>query len=298
MDFYSEINSNKRKTAWLMILFTIFITTVAYFIGYVLGGPDRAVTFFVIGLVISLMQGFTSYFFSHNLVLASSGAKLVERDQYPQIYGILENLSIGAGIPTPKLAIIPSHAINAFATGRDPKNGIVAITQGMIDRLDKREIEGVIAHELSHIRNYDIRLMSIAAILVGTLAIMVEYGSRAMWFGGGNNNKREGTNVLAIFVGLAAIIVAPIIAQIIKFAISRKREFLADATGSFITRDPEGLASALEKIASDNQILESAHTNIAHLFISNPFNNFNRSLGNLFSTHPPIEERIKRLRSL
>ena len=297
MDFYSQINSNKRKTAWLMILFTIFITIVAYLLGYMLGGPERAFTFFVIGLVISLLQGFTSYFFSHNLVLASTGGRLVERDEYPQIYGMLENLSIGAGLPTPKLAIIPSHAINAFATGRDVNNSVVAVTQGMIEMLNKREIEGVIAHELGHIKNYDIRLMSIAAILVGTLAIMVEYGSRAMWFSG-SDKKDGGSNVLAIIVGLAAIIIAPIIAQMIKFAISRKREFLADATSANITRDPEGLALALEKISADSQLLESAHTNTAHLFISNPFKNHSINLGKLFSTHPPIEERIRILRSM
>lgn len=300
MNFYTQINNNRTKTFFLMLGFIGFVSAVTYLIGLVTSGPQQAITYLLIGLTISLVQIFISYFFSHKIVLSSTSAKVIDRNnqQYSNIYSMLENLSIGAGLPTPKLAIIPTNAINAFATGRNRKKGIVALTQGMINKLSKREVEGVIAHELAHIKNNDIRLMSIAAVLVGTIALLVEFASRSIWFGNNNDSRDTRSGIIYLVVGLIAVILAPIIAQIMKMAISRKREYLADATAAKITRDPEGLALALESIASDNTEFEKAHTNTAHMFIYNPLRNKSKHLRNLFSTHPPIEERIKILRSL
>jgi heat shock protein HtpX len=230
------------------------------------------------------------------VALWSAGAQLIEKNDNPYVYRIVENLCITAGVPTPKVYIIPSEAINAFATGRDPKHSSIAVTVGAVNKLENEELEGVIAHELSHVKNYDIRLMTIVVVLVGAISILANMFFRGSMFGG-KSDDNKGNNVLMI-VGVILIILSPIIAQLIQLAISRRREYLADASGSLLTRYPEGLARALEKIANDKNVLDQASSATAHLFIANPLKNSGRLLANAFSTHPPIEDRIKKLKEM
>jgi heat shock protein HtpX len=231
--------------------------------------------------------------------LVSTGAVEIKKEDNPYVYRMVENLCITAGVPTPKVYIINSPALNAFATGRDPEHASIALTTGIIQALENEELEGVIAHELSHIKNFDIRLMTIVVVLVGSIAIISNWFFRANFFmGGRKSNDKEGGQFGAIImiVGLVLMILSPIIAELIKLAISRKREYLADASGSLLTRYPEGLARALEKISKSNTPLQTASAATAHLFISNPLKG--KSLTSLFSTHPPIEDRINKLRGM
>jgi len=285
-----------------MILFVVFVTTVGYIIGQATG-YGWSFTFFAI--LLSLCSSIGSYYFSDQIVLATSGAKRITKKDNPELYRIVENLAIGDGVPTPKVYIINDPSPNAFATGRDPKHASVAVTSGILDRLNKTELEGVLAHELSHVKNFDTRLMAITAVLVGFVAILANMFMNSFFWGGfGMRGRRdeEGNQAQIIFLvlGLVFAIIAPLIATLIQLAISRKREFLADASGALLTRYPEGLASALEKISSDPRPLRTASNATAHLFIVNPFKGkgFSGWLAGLFSTHPPIEERIKILRSM
>ena len=281
-----------------MILFVLFTTTVAYVIGRATG-YGLPFTFFAI--VISIISSIGSYYFSDQVVLSASGAKQIEKKDNPELYRIVENLAIGNGTPMPKLHIIDDPSPNAFATGRDPKHASVAVTSGLLDKLNKSELEGVIAHELSHVKNYDIRMMAIAAELVGFIALVADLFMRGLLWGGIKNESRDNrAQGLFLILGLLFAIIAPVVATLIQLAVSRKREFLADASGALLTRYPEGLASALEKISSDSRPLHSATSATAHLFIDNPFKKkgFHGWFMKLFSTHPPIEERIKILRSM
>jgi len=239
-----------------------------------------------------------SYYKGDKVALSSTNAKLIQKKDNPYVYRMVENLCITAGIPTPKVHIIESNALNAFATGRDPKHASIAITTGLIEKLENEELEGVIAHELSHIKNYDIRLMTIVVVLVGTISLLSHWFFRARMFGGKKSSGSGGGRLggIIMVVGLVLLILSPIIAELIKLAVSRKREFLADASGSLITRYPEGLASALEKIHHSKASLLGASPATAHLFISNPMKS--KSFSKLFSTHPPIRERIIKLRNL
>lgn len=299
---YSQITANKTKTWILMFVFTGFVVFVAYLISLGLGyqGPG-ALTFVGIFLVISGLMNFFSYYYSDKLVIAMSGAKPVEKKNAPQLFRIVENLSIAQGIPMPKVYLVQDPAPNAFATGRDEKHAVVAVTAGLLERLDDLELEGVIAHELSHVKNYDTRLMSIVVVLVGIVAILSDFFLRMQFWGGFGRERdnRQGAAIFMVFALIAAIL-APIAAQLIRFAISRKREFLADASGTLLTRNPDGLAAALEKIAEYKAPVKNASAATAHLYISNPFGA--RKVGswllNLFNTHPPIEERIKILRAM
>jgi heat shock protein HtpX len=299
MNIYSQISSNKIKTWVTVLLFVVFITTVVFVYGKAIG--DHGLGFAGIALIISGIMGFSSYYYSDKMILGMSKAKQIQKKDHPQLFRTVENLCIGAGIPMPRIYIINDSAINAFATGRDPKHAVVCVTTGILDRLNKSELEGVIAHELSHIRNFDIRLMSIVVILVGLVALLADFFMRSLWFGGGRRD-RGGGNGQAIFliIGIVLAILSPIIATLIQLAVSRKREFLADASGALLTRYPEGLASALEKISHDKEPLEAANNATAHLYISNPFKG--KIKGNwfskLFNTHPPIAERVKILRSM
>jgi len=299
---YSQISSNKTKTWILMSIFTIFVLIVAYVISLGLGykGPG-ALTFLGVFLIISTVLNFASFYYSDKLVIAISGAKPVAKKDAPELYRVVENLSIADGIPMPKVYIIQDSAPNAFATGRDEKHAAVAVTSGLLERLDNLELEGVIAHELSHIKNYDTRLMTIVVVLVGLVAILSDFFIRMQWF---NSSREEGedrqsTSIFFVLALLAAIL-APLAAQLIKFAISRKREFLADASGALLTRYPLGLASALEKIAAYTRPVKNANAATAHLYISNPFGarKLGNTLLNLFNTHPPIEERIRILKEM
>lgn len=238
------------------------------------------------------------------MVLAMSGARPADRKREFDFFTVAENLSIAAGIPKPKLYVIDDPAMNAFATGRDPQHAAVCATSGILAKLDRRELEGVIAHELSHIRNFDTRLLAVVAVMVGTIAFLADMFMRSLWWGGGRRDTRdrEGGDAgqILIIVGIVLAIVSPIIAMLIQLAVSRKREFLADASGAYLTRYPEGLARALEKLKADKNVMPTATNATAHLFIINPFKgkNFGTWFSSLFDTHPPIDERIKILRSM
>lgn len=299
MTIYSAISSNKTKTWLIMGLFIILVTTLSYIFGKALGNGLSIVGF---ALVFSGIASFISYYYSDKLILTMSGASQIQKKDNSELFRIVENLCIGAGIPMPKIYVINDSAPNAFATGRDPSHAVVCVTSGILDKLNKTELEGVIAHELSHIGNYDTRLMAVVSILVGVIALLADFFTRSLWFGGGRRDREDRGNIQSIFllIGIVLAILSPIIATLIQLAVSRKREFLADASGALLTRYPEGLASALEKISKDREPLEAANNATAHLYIINPFKG--KDIGNwfsgLFNTHPPVEERIKILRSM
>lgn len=300
MNIYSQISANKIKTWLIIVLFVLFITSILFVYGKASG---YGLSYAGIGIVISGIMTFVSYYYSDKMILGMSGAKQIKKQHHPELFRIVENLSIGAGIPMPRIYIINDSATNAFATGRDPKHSIVCVTTGILEKLNKAELEGVIAHELSHVQNYDIRLMSIVVILVGLVALLADFFMRSLWYGSGQRDRSDrNSNVQGIFlfVGIVLAVLSPFIATLIQLAVSRKREFLADASGALLTRYPEGLASALVRIAKDKEPLEVANNATAHLYIANPFKDkiSGSWFANLFNTHPPIEERIKILRSM
>lgn len=279
-----------------MLFFILFISVAAYIFGEALG---YGLSFVGIALIISGLMSFFSYYFSDRMILALSQAHPVSVQQEPEFYHLVENLCIGAGLPSPKVYIIEDSAPNAFATGRDPQRAVVCVTRGLLDKLDKLELEGVIAHELSHVKNYDIRLMAVVTILVGFVALLADWFTRSLWLGGRRRSDRENNaGGLLVLLGLIFAILSPIIAQLMQLALSRRREFLADSSGVLLTRYPKGLASALRKIAADREPLEAANNATSSLYIVNPFKNIDHKLAGLFNTHPPIEERIKVLEEM
>lgn len=300
MNIYSSISANKTKTWLIMIFFVVLITTIVYVfskaLGYGLGLAGFA-------LILAGITSIGSYYYSDKVVLATSGAKAIKKEDNPELFRIVENLCIGDGLPMPSIYIINDPSPNAFATGRDPKHAVVCVTSGILNKLDKAELEGVIAHELSHVKNFDIRLMGVVAILVGFIAILANLFMRQLWWGSiGGDREDRGNNLQAVFlvIGIIFAILSPIAATLIQLAVSRKREFLADASGVLLTRYPEGLARALEKISSDPATLKTANNATAHLYITNPFKGKAAKswFSSLFDTHPPIEERIKALRAM
>lgn len=297
MTIYNQISSNKMRTFFIFFVFILIISGFFYLIGEYMGDPS---SYLVIGLGFSLFSTVGSYFYSDKIVLFTVGARPATKKEFFDFYTVSENLSIAAGIPMPKLYVIEDSAMNAFATGRDPKHAVVCATTGLLARMERAELEGVIAHELSHIKNYDILVVTVVAVLVGTVGLVSDWIMRSLWWGRGNNNREEKSPLLFVLF-LLALILTPIVATLIQLAVSRRREFLADASGALLTRYPEGLARALEKIAGDAKYLSTATSSTAHLFISNPLKKGKKSsswfLG-LFSTHPPVEERIKILRSM
>lgn len=300
MTVYSQIAANKARTYIVMAVFILIFSGFFYIVGKYFGSPAP---YFILGITISVLSSFGSYFFSDKIVLLTTGAKLADKKEYFDFYTVTENLSIADGLPMPRLYVIDDSAPNAFATGRDAQHAVVCATTGLLNRLDRAELEGVIAHELSHVKNYDILLSSIVAVLVGTLALIADWIMRSFWWGGigrRRNNNEEGRSPIFFVLFIIVLILTPIIATIIQLAVSRRREFLADASGALLTRYPEGLAKALEKISADPHVLATATTSTAHLFIANPFKKerVHSFISNLFSTHPPIEERIKILRSM
>lgn len=298
MNIYSEISQNKWRTWLIMSLFVVFITTIAFVFGKASG---YGLSYAGVALIFAGLMSIGSYYFSDKLVIATTGASEIKKADEPQLFRLIENLAIGAGLPMPRIYIMKDPSPNAFATGRDPKHGVVCVTTGILQRLSKPELEGVIAHELSHIKNFDTRLMAITAILVGFVAILANVFMRNLWFG---NTRSENDNnrlqVLFLIIGLVFAVLSPVVATLIQLAVSRKREFLADASGALLTRYPEGLADALEKIAQDPRPVRLATTATAHLFIENPLKSKNKQqfFASLFNTHPPIEERIRILRSM
>jgi heat shock protein HtpX len=281
-----------------MLAFTAVISAVGYFAGQYFG-EGSGIAFLGYALIFSGISGFVSYYQSDKIILAISGAKEVKETDNQYIHNLVENLCIGSGLPKPKIYIINDTAMNAFATGRDPKHAVICFTTGIIERLNKLELEGVTAHELSHIGNYDIRLMSIVSVLVGTVVLLSDWFTRGIFYGGSRkDNKHEGSGIFML-VGLVLLILSPIIASLIKLALSRQREYLADSSAALLTRYPKGLAEALRKITSDKEILEAANGATAHLYITNPLKGEQASfMANLFSTHPPIFERIRRLEEM
>lgn len=295
---YTHEDSNIRKTWLLITLFLVIVIALGWFLSYYFSSPD--ILYFAV--IFAFFQVFFSYWFSHKIVLSMSGAREVKREEHRDLWNIVENLAITAGLPMPKLYIINDQAPNAFATGRNKKHAVVAVTTGLLERLDKTELEGVIAHELSHIGNRDMLVSTLVVVLVGFITLLSDMFLRAQIFGGNRGNDRSGggqVQLILVVVGVVLMILSPIIATLIQLSISRKREFLADATGALLTRYPEGLASALEKISASSVKMKKANHATAHLFISNPFGKEKSQtwFQNLWSTHPPVEERVKRLRS-
>jgi len=297
MTLYNQISSNKRKTLAVMLLFVVLITLLGYVFGQVSGYGNGMVIFAVI---VSSFTSVFSYFFSDSIALSISGAKKVDEINFPKIFRVVGNLCIGAGMPLPKIYLIKDSAINAFAVGRDPKHSAIAFTTGAVDRLEDEELEGVAAHELSHIKNFDTLLMVVVVVLVGTVILLADWMGRSMFY---RRRSRDDSKIGGILILIAFILVllSPLIATLIQLAISRNREYLADASGALLTRYPEGLAGALEKIAEDKEPLETANKATAHLYISNPLKNRKDAVSwfaNMFNTHPPINDRIQRLRSM
>ncbi len=295
MNIYGAISANKWKTWIIMSLFVVFIATLVYVMSKAFGLNALSIT--GISLVLAGFMSIGSFYYSDKLVIATSGAKLIKKEEYPKFYRTVENLAIGAGLPLPKIYVINDPSPNAFATGRDPKHAVVAASTGLLDIMTDAELEGVIAHELSHIKNYDIRLAGVIAVLVGFVAILSDLFIRMTFFRDSDDNKG---NAIFLIIAIVLAILSPIAASLIHLAVSRKRELLADASGALLTRYPEGLASALEKLAADHTPPKTASNATAHLFIENPFDNkkVKNMFTGLFNTHPPLEERIKILRSM
>jgi heat shock protein HtpX len=287
---YTQKDKNITKTWLLMAVFLVVIIGLGWFISYYYDSPS--ILYFAI--IFSVVMNIISYWYSDKIVLSMSNAIEAKREQYTDLYNIVENLSITAGLPMPKIFIINDVSPNAFATGRDKNHAVVAVTTGLLQILNKTELEGVIAHELSHIGNDDILLSTVVVVLVGFISILANIFTRGAFFGGRNRNEREGNGILMI-VGIIFVILSPIVATLIQLAISRKREFLADASGALLTRYPDGLASALQKISAANIPMKNPNSATAHLYILNPFGGAGKKVSNLFSTHPPVEERIKAL---
>jgi len=299
LNIYEQIDRNKQKSLLIMILFVVFITLTVWVFAEILDyGPGMI----GIALIFAGMLSFSGYWWGDKIILAISAARPANRKLDFHFFTVAENLAMAAQLPTPRLYVIEDSAPNAFATGRDPKHAIVCATTGLLTKLDRSELEGVVAHELAHIKNYDIRLMSIVVVLVGMITLLADWALRGMRFGGRNQDK-ESSNLKAILlvIGLFLALLSPLIAKLIQLAVSRRREFFADASAVKLTRFPEGLARALEKISADKEPLEAANKATAHLYIANPLKNRHDKIGwfaNLFNTHPPISERIKILRQM
>ncbi len=297
---YDRIAGNRRNTFILLALFVLVLAGLSIAVGIVIGLPLPLAPFLIIPIIIFAV---ISYYSSSSVALGISGAKEVTKEQEPELVRKVENLCIGAGLPMPKVYVIEDASPNAFATGRDPEHASVAVTRGLLDKLDALELEGVLAHELSHVGNYDIRMMTLVVVFFGLTALMADFMFRLTFVGAGRrsgNRGKGGGGAMAIIylVAILGAILAPIAAQMIRMAVSRQREYLADASGALLTRNPEGLASALEKIAADPDPLEVANKATAHLYINNPLREHKSWLNNMFTTHPPIEERVKLLRAM
>ena len=297
---YTHRTENIRKTWVLFSTFFIIIIGIGWVFAQIYGSP--AILYLAVGF--SIFMSFLSYWRSDKIVLAMSHAKPITTENAPELYRIVENLAITAGLPIPKIYLVPEKAPNAFATGRDPKHAVIAVTEGLLDRLDRSELEGVIAHELSHIGNRDMLLSSVAGVLVGFVSILADMFMRSMFWRGGRRDNRG--NAVIFLIGIVLSILAPIAATLMQLAISRKREFLADTSGALLTRYPEGLAKALEKISADPTPMRYASNTTSHLWLNDPFLAGSVSgqakktpfLHKLFMTHPPIAERIKNLRDM
>lgn len=295
---YTQADSNTRKTWFFITGFLVFIIAIGWLFSYLL--DSNAILYFAVFL--SIFMSFGSYWWSDKIVLSMYKAKPIEKKDNPELYRIVENLCITAGLPIPKIYIVPELQPNAFATGRDKKHAVVAVTQGILNRLDKAELQGVLAHELSHIGNRDMLLSTVVAVLAGVVAILANFFLRISFWGGGRRSSDRNNNAgaMLMILGIFAAILAPIAATVVQLAISRKREFLADADGALLTRYPEGLARALEKISSDPTPMKITNDATSSLFIDSPYKGKQKTnwFIKLFLTHPPVEERIRALRDM
>jgi len=296
---YNEIGSNKRKTVFFMAGFLIFVIGLGWVFSYAFH------MYWILPLVVvfASAQTVTSYWYSDRITLAISKAHEITHENNKDLFHIVENLCITAGLPVPRIYVIEDSAPNAFATGRDPEHAVICYTTGILEKLEKKEIEGVTAHELSHVGNYDIRLMTVIVVLVGIVTLLSDWFLRFTFLGGDDDSSDSGQlGMILMLVGILLAILAPFIAMLIQLALSRNREYLADSSGTLLTRYPEGLASALEKISADTEPLEVANKATAHLFIANPLKEHKGTrrgwFSGLFETHPPVEERIKKLREM
>ena len=293
-NFYDQVDWNKKRSLIVMACFVVFVSLVAYLFGRASG---YGYSWMISGILFSGITSLSSYYWSDKLILAISGAREASRSEFFNFYTVAENLSMAARIPKPKLFVINDSAPNAFATGRDPQHAVICATTGLLDKLNRTELEGVIGHEISHIKNYDIRLMSIVSVLVGLVSLLGDWFLRGRI--GSDRRDREGNDGAIFVLAFVMALLAPLTAQLIQLAISRRREFLADASSAMINKYPDGLISALKKISQDKEPLEVANQATAHLYIVNPFkgSELRNKISNLFNTHPPISERIKALQS-
>ncbi len=296
---YDHIAKNKRNSVFLIFVFLIIVIGLGYAFSYLYNNPG----ILVIAVLFSTVSAFVSYFFSDSITLALSQAKEIDRKSAPELFRLVENLTIAAGLPMPRVYIIEDSAMNAFATGRDPKHAVICVTTGILQRLEPTELQGVLAHELSHIGNYDIRMMTLVVVLVGTITLLADWLLRFSLFGGKRDNRENGNlGLILMIAGIVLAILSPFIATLIKLAVSRQREYLADSSGALLTRYPEGLARALEKISADHEPLEVANKATAHLYIANPLKDHKGDsagwFASFFNTHPPIADRVKRLREM
>ncbi len=297
---YEQIAKNKRRSFFLVLFFFALIFVLSWLFGQL---TELGYYALIPAFILAVLMTFTSYYYSDKIALAVSRARPVTKQKYPYLYNIVEGLAIAAGVPTPRCYIINDTAPNAFASGRNPQHAVIVVTEGLLSKLNRAELEGVIAHEMSHIKNYDILVQTLAVVMVGVIVLLSDWIMRTFLWGGGrrrSSDRGKGGNAGAILivVALALAVLAPFIAQILRLAVSRKREFLADASGAMLTRYPAGLASALRTLAADKEPLEAANKATAHMYIVNPLKEHKGKINKLFSTHPPIEERIAALESM
>jgi heat shock protein HtpX len=300
--FRDRVAVNRRNSLFLIAAFLAFVAVFGYVIGYAwIGDPMGALFGLGLAFVVGIVSGLATYYGGDRLMLTASRAKEITHDDAPVLFNVVEEMAIAAGLPVPKVYIIDDSAPNAFATGRDPEHASIAVTSGLLKKLDRDELQGVIAHEMSHVGNFDIRYAMLVGILVGTTVLISDFFLRGLWFGGGRGGRREGggqAQIIMLVVAILLAILAPLFARLLQLSISRQREYLADATAVQLTRNPKGLADALQKISGDREVLEAANRATAHLYIVNPIKKFEKRTRGLFSTHPPIEERIKILRQM
>lgn len=302
--FRDRISANKRNSLILILLFIVFVAVFGYIVGYAwVGDPAGALFGLALAFTAGTVSGLATYYGGAKMVLAASRAREVTHDEAPVLYNVVEEMALAGGLPIPKVYIIEDSAPNAFATGRDPEHAAVAVTSGLLEKLDRDELQGVVAHEMAHVGNLDIRYAMLVGVLVGTTVLISDFFLRSLWWGGGRRRMggdRGGGQIqlIMMLVAILLAILAPIFARLLQLSISRQREYLADATAVKLTRNPKGLADALEKISGDKEVLEAANRATAHLYIVNPIKKFEKRAKGLFSTHPPIEERVRILRSL
>ncbi len=296
---YEQIARNKWKSFFLILFFLGLIFALTWLFGELTGLGSYGL---ILAVIIAVAMTFGSYYASDKIVLAISRAKPIRKEEYPYLYNVVEGLAIAAGLPKPRCYIIDDTAPNAFASGRNPKNSVIVVTKGLLQKLNRAELEGVIGHEMAHIKNYDVLVQTLAVVMVGVVALLSDWILRSFLWGGGRRRSRSKSSgnagAILIVVGLVLAVLSPLISQLIRLAISRKREFLADANGALLTRYPPGLASALRKLAADREPLEAANKATAHLYIVNPLQDIKGQVNKLFSTHPPIEERVAALESM